>query len=97
MSNLPKSVNANTGKQSTTAVAFNNDGWGETSWGFTKLAAQVVQSVHQFEKLERAVMEHSRANTCALESLTMVQNVVDEADEWALLIDNYGSGNDDLD
>ena len=74
------------------AVAFNNDGWGEASQGFTNLAAQVVQSVHQFEKLERAAMEHSRANTCALESLTLVQNVVDDAHEWVLLIDNYDSG-----
>ena len=42
-------------------------------------------------------MKHSGANTCALESLATVQNVVDEADEWALLIDNYDSGHNDLD
>ena len=58
--NLPKSVNVNTGKQSTTAVSFNDDGWGDATWGFTKLAAQIVELVHQFEKLERAAMEHSR-------------------------------------
>ena len=42
-------------------------------------------------------MEHARTNTCVLESLATVQNVVDEADEWALLIDNYDSSNDDSD
>ena len=84
------------GKQSTTTVAFNDDGWGDASQGFTKLAAQIVESVHQFEKLEAMAMEYSRANTHALESLTTLQNVMDEPDEWALLIDNYHSDDDSV-
>ena len=82
------------GKQSTMAVAFNNDGWGDASQGFTKLAAWIMELVHQLEKLEAMAMEHSRANTHALESLTTLQNVMDEPDEWVLLIDNYDSNND---
>ena len=82
------------GKQSTTAVAFNYDGWGDASWGFTKLAAWIAELVHQFEKLKAMAMEHSRANTCALESLATLQNVMEEPDEWALLINNYNSNND---
>ena len=96
--NLPKSVNVNTGKQSTTAVSFNDDGWGDSTRGFTKLAAQIVELVHQFEKLERAAMEHSRVSTHAKESLTTLQNVIEEPDEWALLVKNYNSDdNDDSD
>ena len=39
-------------------------------------------------------MEHSRVSTHAKESLTTFQNVMEEPDEWALLIKNY-NGNDD--
>ena len=80
------------------AVSFNDDRWGDATWGFTKLAAQIVESVHQFEKLERAAMEHSRVSTHAKESLATLQNVMEEPDEWALLVKNYNSDdNDDLD
>ena len=77
------------------AVSFNDDGWGDATQGFTKLAARIVESVHQFEKLERAAMEHSRVSTRAKESLTTSQNVMEEPDEWALLVKNYNSDDDD--
>ena len=77
------------------AVSFNNDGWGDATQGFTKLTAQIAESVHQFGKLERAAMEHSRVSTRAKESLTTLQNVMEEPDKWALLVKNYNSDDDD--
>ena len=40
-------------------------------------------------------MEHSRVSTRAKESLTTLQNVMEEPDEWALLVKNYNSDDDD--
>ena len=53
-----------TSKRSTTAVLFNDDdGWGDVSQGFTRLAARVTKSIHQFEKIETKVKEYSKSNT----------------------------------
>ena len=40
-------------------------------------------------------MEHSIVSTRAKESLTTLQNVMEEPDEWVLLIKNYNSDDDD--
>lgn len=90
---LPKSVNANTGKESTTAVAFNDDGWGDATRGFTELAALVASSNHKFDKLEREAKELSRGNTRVYESLSSTQDKTDGG-EFAELLQNYDSEND---
>ena len=97
--NLPKSVNINTGKRATTAVSFNDDGWGDISQGFTRLAARVTKSIHQFDKIEIKVKEYSKSNTRTMDSLTASgsHNVIDgNNDKWVHLMDNYNS-NDDTD
>ena len=70
MPNLPKSVNINTRKRSTTAVSFNDDGLGDVSQGVTILAARVAKSIHQFKTIETKVKEYSKSNTCTMDSLT---------------------------
>ena len=97
--NLPKSININTGKRSTTAVSFNDDGWGDVSRGFTRLATRVAKSIHQFEKIETKAKEYSKSNTCTMDSITTSgpHDVINgDNDEWAHLADNYDS-DDDMD
>ena len=86
---LPKSVNATTGKESTAAVAFNDDVWGRQSWGFTKLVERVAQSTHQFEKIEKV------AKSCVWESITDSGMQDDNIDnEFAALAEQCDTDND---
>ena len=39
-------------------------------------------------------MEHSKASTHTKESLTTLQNVMDEPDKWVLLVEDYNSDDD---
>ena len=48
---LPKS------EESSITPAFNDDSWGNIYKPFTKSAAKVMQSIHQFKKIENAVKE----------------------------------------
>lgn len=94
---LPKTVNTTTGKESTISVAFNDDGWGKATRAFTKSAARVLQSVHQFEKIERSAKEFSKTNPRVLESSAgdaPEDMLEDDDDERANLVNN-GSGDEE--
>lgn len=93
--NLPKSVNATTSKESTAAVAFNDDMWGRQSWGFTKLAERVAQSTHKFEKIEKAAKLHLKAHTHVWESIANSGMQDDNIDnEFAALAEQYDTDDD---
>ena len=71
-------------------VAFNDDGWGKVTQSYTKSAARIIQSVHQFEKVEKAAKEDTRGNTWVMESLTTVglnANMDDNDDNRVNLVD----------
>ena len=87
---LPKTVNGNTGKESTVSVAFNDDSWGVASRGFTLSAIKKAQSVHKFKKIERAAKEFSKGSTCLLESLSTKapEDPFDDLYGKAHLVDN---------
>ena len=75
-------------------VSFNDDGWGDVSRGFTRLAARVTKSIHQFKKIETKVKEYFKSNTHTMDSLTASgpHDVIDgNNDEWVHLMDNYDS------
>ena len=91
---LPKSINATTGKESTTAVAFNDDVWGKQSWGFTKLAERIAQSTHQFEKIEKVAKMHLKAHTRVWESIADSGLQDDIDDEFAAPAEWYDSDDD---
>ena len=80
------------------AVAFNDDGWGKVTWSYTKSAARIAQSIHQFEKIEKAAKEYARGNTRVMESLTTVglnDNMDDDDDDRANLADDDSIGEGD--
>ena len=61
------------------------------SRSFTKSAARIVQSVHQFEKIEKATKEYTWGNTQVLESLTTIglhDHMDDNDDDRANLADD---------
>ena len=94
---LPKSVNATTSKESTAAVAFNDDMWGRQSQGFTKMVERVTQSTHQFENFEKVAKSHSKAHTRVWESIANSGMQDDDIDnEFAALTEQYNT-DDDLD
>ena len=84
--------------ESSITVAFNNDSWGNISRSFTKSAAKVAQSIHQFKKIENAAKEFSRGTTCVTESLIInaPQDSVDTDDDRANLA-IYDSDENDMD
>ena len=80
------------------AVAFNDDGWGKVTRSYTKSAARIAQSIHQFEKIEKAAKEYARGNTRVMESLTTVglnDNMDDDDDNQANLVDDNSIGEGD--
>ena len=64
---LPKSINFNTGKASTTTLAFNDYSWGNVSRLFTKYTMRITQSTAQIEK---ATKEFSKSSTCLMDSMS---------------------------
>ena len=81
---LPKLINFNTRKQTSVAIAFNDDGWGKVSSSFTKSAMRIAQSIKQFEKIERAAKEFSKTSTQLMDSLTATdgqQDLMDDNDD----------------
>ena len=53
--------------------------------------ARITQSVHQFEKIEKAAKEYTWGNTWVLESLTTIglhDHMYDNDDDWANLADD---------
>ena len=84
--------------ESSVTVAFNDDGWGNISRSFTKSAAKVAQSIHQFEKIENAAKEFSRGTTRVTESLIInaPQDSMDNDDNHANLA-IYDSDENDTD
>ena len=87
---LPKSVNTTTGKELTTTVAFNEEGWGCQSRSFTKSAIKIVQSAHKFEKIKKAAQAFTKGNTRLMEShTTEVQDgTSDDDNDQVNLADN---------
>ena len=67
-------------------------------WGFTKVAARIAKSNHQFKKIESMVKGYSKCTTHKMDSLTTSgpQDVMHDDDKWAHLADNYDS-DDDMD
>ena len=92
-------VNTNTSKDSAVSITFNADGWGVASRGFTLSAIKKVQSIHKFEKIERATREFSKDSTHLLESLSTKapEDPFDDLDERAHLIDNNSNDDDNSD
>ena len=91
--NLPKSINTSTGKQSSTAVSFNNDRLGDVSQGFTKVAPRIAKLIHQFKRIESTVKGYLKCTTHNMDSLTTgdPQDFMNNENELALLTDNYNS------
>lgn len=85
----------NTGKESKTAVAFNEDGWGKATTGSTQVAARIAETAHKFERIEREALLSARASTGVVVSLVegSTQNSTD-ADEWTMMVDAYDSDDD---
>ena len=80
------------------AVAFNDDGWDKVTRSYTKSAARIAQSIHQFKKIEKATKEYARGNTRVMESLTTVglnDNMDDDDDDRANLADDDSIGEGD--
>ena len=95
---LPKSINFNTRKQTSVAIAFNDDGWGKVSSSFTKSAMRIAQSIKQFEKIERAAKEFSKTSTQLMDSLTATdgqQDLMDDNDDRVNLEGNDSDENED--
>jgi hypothetical protein len=87
---LPKTINTNTGKPSTTALAFNDDSWGKVSRSYTKSARKMVaQSVAKFEAIEKAAIEFAKTNTRVMESTITSELAPDATSED----DDDGRGN----
>ena len=93
--NLPKYINTSTGKQSSTAVSFYNDGLGDVSQVFTKVAPRIAKLIHQFKRIESTVKGYLKCTTHNMDSLTTggPQDFMNNGNELALLTDNYN--NDD--
>ena len=72
-------------------VAFNDDGWDKVTQSYMKSAARIAQSVHQFEKIEKAMKEYTRGNTWVMESLTTAglnDNMDDDDDDQVNFADD---------